>query len=141
MLSAKSGKFSRQLKRIQRRRWLNGTGMEKIEIDLRRDLRPGSGEDQDRPKDNDSNSERTRPRLRLFTAIVALSPEMRTLALFPLLLAISPIANSRSSGDGAFSGAAAVPQSYFQRSHGLTIDGWDGAATIDALRAALLKAA
>src|SRR3974377_784185 len=37
-----------------------------------------------------SNSVRVAPRLRLFRVIVALESEMRTLALFPLLLAISP---------------------------------------------------
>src|SRR5262252_10596324 len=37
-----------------------------------------------------SNSVRLGPRLRLFSVIVALESEMRTLALFPLLLAISP---------------------------------------------------
>src|SRR5262249_44546954 len=37
-----------------------------------------------------SNSVRIGPRLRLFSVIVALESAMRTLALFPLLLAISP---------------------------------------------------
>src|SRR5262249_62005301 len=37
-----------------------------------------------------SNSVRTRPRFRLLSVIVATSFAMRTLALFPLLFAISP---------------------------------------------------
>jgi peptidoglycan hydrolase-like protein with peptidoglycan-binding domain len=53
----------------------------------------------------------------------------------------APIDGAKLDIDGKYGPATRAAVEKFQRSHGLTVDGWAGVNTNDVLRAALLNAA
>jgi peptidoglycan hydrolase-like protein with peptidoglycan-binding domain len=55
--------------------------------------------------------------------------------------ALNVVAGAKLDVDGKYGPATRAAVEKFQRSHGLTVDGWAGVNTNDALRAELLKAA